>query len=192
MAEGIWYKDPRNFAAFCNLPNVIPLADMSFTEQLNAVFRLACVYAAVMFTIRQTVDVVSVPILVGFATYVIHTASESAAGAERYSEDARGTQGARARIAPTRDNPFMNTPSVELNTKRAPISDPLLPSVREEIDRKFHESTYADSDDLWSRNNAEQRFYTTAVPSGIPDQAAFANWLFGAVRCSGKEVRPPL
>ena len=49
--------------------------------------------------------------------------------------------------------------------------------VKKQVEDKFNERLYRDVGDLYSKRNGQREFYSVPY-NGIPDQTAFAKWLY--------------
>ena len=78
-----------------------------------------------------------------------------------------------------------------VGSDRARACDPLDEDVRDSIDENFRAGALVAQDDIYGRNTGARQFYTNPVTTGVNDQKGYAEWLYGAVNCSGKQVRPP-
>lgn len=186
MSETIWYEDPRGFITANNFIKIIPNRRHTYAEQLNAVFRFALYYGAIVTLLRHNYDMLLIPIGAGVVTFLLYR-SFSASILVKNSTEPWSSEGC---VRPTKQNPFMNVLNADDRT-RQPACDPLAPTVKKEIDSKFEASMFYDIDDVWARNNAGRCFYTTPSTTVPNDQTSFAEWLYSGVRAGGKQTRPP-
>lgn len=168
-----------------NLYNVIPLAHMDFEERLNSVVRFSLYYSIAIWAIRQNPNIFVIPALTALATYIAHK------GWSKRKEDFSTRLDEDSCTPPTDDNPFMNVLAHEYNSERPEACDPLDEDIKADMDMRFKKGVYLDQDDIYNRNSGSRQFYTNPVTTTVADQGAFADWLYGAVNCSGKQVRPP-
>ena len=184
--ETIWYNDPGSLFTKLNFGSVVPTASMTFAEQLNAVLRFSIYYAAIMFAVKQSADSFVFPVVTAAITYIVF--QHVRARPEAFGGGAPGEEDC---TEPSADNPFMNVLADELGSERARACDPLDDHVRDSIDQNFRAGAFVDQDDIYGRNTGARQFYTNPVTTGVNDQKGYAEWLYGAVNCSGKQVRPP-
>ena len=80
---------------------------------------------------------------------------------------------------PTEDNPFMNPTINDFENIEVPeacnVDDE---DIKESMVDKFNKKLYRDVGDLFERQNSQRMYYTIPY-STVPDQTAFANWLYG-------------
>lgn len=193
MDEVVWYRAPD--AAILRedyLTVMFPSAGMTYAAKLNALFRLSLLYAVVVSLLRWRLSPFLVPLVVGAVTVVLYEGSSG--GSEAFDGgggDGYGGAGG-ACAAPTRGNPFMNPmPADPPGRAAAAPCDPLDARVSGAIDRAYRRGLFENVDDVWGKHNSERQFYTVPV-TGVPnDQGAFAEWVYGALRCKGKNTVLP-
>eukprot|EP00873_Tetraselmis_striata_P026985 jgi/Tetstr1/447249/TSEL_034686.t1 len=167
---------------------------MTLAQQLNAVLRFSVYYATIMLVLKNNLDSFVFPVITAAITYIVFHHFEGRHGerAEAFSKNNISfTQDGVPCTVPTKDNPFMNLLSDEYNTPKPEACDALEDDMKQKIDRKFRKGTFVDQDDIYNRNFGSRQFYTNPVTTNVNDQKAFAEWLYGGVNCSGKQVRPP-
>jgi hypothetical protein len=80
---------------------------------------------------------------------------------------------------PTKDNPFMNPTINDFENYNAPeacnVDDD---EIKEKMIDMFNTDLYRDVSDLFERQNSQRMYYTVPYTT-VPDQPAFANWLYG-------------
>lgn len=185
--ESIWYKDISSLFNADNFGCVVPTSGMTLAQQLNSILRFSVYYSLIMFAARQNADAFVFPVITAAVTYIVFQ-HFSGGGSEGFG--ARNDQDGPC-TEPTRDNPFMNLLANEYNTAKPGACDPLDEDVRESMEQNFYEGAFVDQDDIYNRNSGSRQFYTNPVTTSANDQGAFADWLYGGVNCSGKQVRPP-
>ena len=185
--ESIWYKDISSLFNSSNFGCVIPTSGMTFAQQLNSIVRFAVYYSLIMFAAKQNADAFVFPVITAAITYIVF---EYSSGGSSEGFGARDESDGPC-TEPTQDNPFMNLLANEYNTNRPGACDPLDEDVRESMEQNFCKGAFVDQDDIYNRNSGSRQFYTNPVTTSANDQAAFADWLYGGVNCSGKQVRPP-
>lgn len=185
--ETIWYNDVGSLFNKSNFGSVVPTANMTFAQQLNSILRFAIYYAAIMFAVKQNADSLVFPVVTAAITYIVfqHFRGRKPEGFGGVDEDGEPC------TEPTKDNPFMNLLSDEYNSKKPGACDPLDDEIRDVIDKNFRAGAFVDQDDIYNRNSGSRQFYTNPVTTSVNDQRSFAEWLYGAINCSGKQVRPP-
>lgn len=192
--EQIWYKDIGSLFTSKTFGNVVPMANMTFSQQLNAVLRFSVYYATIMLIFKQNVDSFVFPVITAAVTYIVFHHFERRRGerAEAFSkQNISFTEDGVPCTVPTKDNPFMNLLSNEYNIPKPEACDALEDHMKQKIDRKFRKGAFVDQDDIYNRNSGSRQFYTNPVTTNVNDQKAFAEWLYGGVNCTGKQVRLP-
>lgn len=79
---------------------------------------------------------------------------------------------------PTKQNPFGNPLTIEMNTPHLDGCNLSNPAVKEKAKKYYYDGLYQDVDDVFQRRNSERQFYTIPSTFDYQDQAMFANWLF--------------
>lgn len=192
--ENIWYKDVGALFTSKNFGNVIPMANMTFAQQLNAVLRFSVYYATIMLVFKQNLDSFVFPVITAAITYIVFHHFEGRKGerTEAFSkQNISFTEDGVPCTVPTKNNPFMNLLANEYNTPKPGACDALEDHMKQKIDHNFRKGAFVDQDDIYNRNSGSRQFYTNPVTTNVNDQRAFAEWLYGGVNCAGKQVRLP-
>lgn len=173
-----------------NFGRIIPVSNMTFAEQLNSVLRFSIYYAFIMLALKQTVDSFVFPVIVAAVTFIAFDHRERRS--EGFEKNKRRGGNGEACTSPTENNPFMNVLADEYNEDKPSACNALDKQIREEIESNFRKGSFVNQDDIYDRNSGSRQFYTNPVTTTINDQAAFADWLYGGVNYSGKQVRMPI
>lgn len=176
--ELVWFRDPGGFFSDDRLAHFLPERNTTLAVQLNALLRLSIYSSVVMVLFRRYSMAVYVPITTAALTYAIYVSNTPASGVALHEGLTR--EGSSC-TAPTRMNPFMNTPLSAYMTdpQRAPACDLSSPGTSQQVDSFFKENLYRDVDDVFSRRASSHAFYTmpnTQIPN---DQGGFAQWCYG-------------
>lgn len=172
----IWYRDPGQLFTRDNYVVFFPAEGMALDEKLNALVRLAVYFAIVMTALRQNLQFLLVPIVVGLGTAAVY----EAVGREAYKDAAAVSPAAGAACTvPRAQNPFMNVLMSEYTADptRPPACDVEDEGVRGEMQRHFETGLYRNIEDIYGRNASDRQFYTmpsTTIPN---DQGAFVRFL---------------
>ena len=79
---------------------------------------------------------------------------------------------------PTKDNPFMNPPISDLNSKAPEACNSDDENIQNSIDKSFKRDLYMDIDDVFEKMNSQRQFYTIPNTSIPNQQTEFAQWLY--------------
>lgn len=179
----IWYMDVLDFVSFKNLHDFFPNSAQTKSEQLNSIFRFSLYLAILFYFYNQNENVFIIPFLVGIYTFISYNIYINSVKYDNFSNSIH-----KNAKEPTINNPFMN-PNLIIQDENSDttLKNVLEPTTQRHIQELFNKTTVQDSNDLFERNNANQRFYT--VPSTtIPNkQSDFANFLYGDMK-SRKQV----
>lgn len=178
--SAIWYRDPAQLFTRDTYLVFFPVDGMPLADKLNAVMRLSVYFALVMAALRQNLQFLLVPVVVGLGTAGIYEALER----EAYTAGAAGSGGGAPRApctAPQAENPFMNVLVTEY------VTDPTRPAacdvqdrgVQNEVRRHFEAGLYRNIEDIYGRNASDRQFYTTPSTTIPNDQEAFVKFLGG-------------
>jgi len=82
---------------------------------------------------------------------------------------------------PTKDNPFMNTPFFDVAADKD-LSKSCTSydnkGIQRKIEKEFSKGLYKNYTDIFGKENSQRQFFTVPGRDGIPDQNAFAHWLY--------------
>lgn len=178
------------------LVEFFPSQNMSFEERLNAITRL-CIYLGIVLYLYTTKAwVVYIPLIAHAFTMLVYRSRQpdnvdvdavkvisnidSTIYNEHYDPGSKTKQLKREGCTvPTKDNPFMNV------TMDQYTGDPTRPSacsgkeIEENTEDQFNYGLYKDTNDIFNRNNGQNRFVTmpsTQIPN---DQGGLGQWLYG-------------
>jgi len=82
---------------------------------------------------------------------------------------------------PTKDNPFMNPSFVDVASNRElpkACSSYDNKGLQRKIEDNFNKGLYRNYTDIFGKENSQRQFFTVPGREGIPDQGAFAHWLY--------------
>lgn len=192
-----WLHDPsvlyRTFLRF------IPTKNMTTAERYNAI-TLFCLYFLILLLIfRKSFYIAYFPILIIVIIIVLDAIHQKAKKSENFENiiesgyidsnndlrfnrvTGRQTKGPDVTYScrkPTNDNPFMNPPVSDFDTKAPVPCNSDDEDINNEVTKAFNSNLYMDIDDVFNKENSQRQFYTVPNPSIPNDQGAFANWLF--------------
>lgn len=185
--DTIWYQDPsvlwRNYKKF------FPSTRMSVVEICNSVMRLV-VYSSLIIMIierRIVLPILSI-LIVAIITYFLTS------GSDIVNKQKQESYIAAHYSVPTENNPFMNTLVSDLNrTGKKEAAKPCdFPEVEKQIQYLYNKDVYREVDDIFNRNNSQNRFHTVPCTDNgygvaVGDTHVFANWLYNQGRPTCKE-----
>lgn len=186
----IWYKNPTILFKKNNWKLFFPNNLMTNNEILNALMRFSVYLFILLSLINDEINTIMIPIFMGIFTIFLHIYYRKRVF---YFDDNRENYKQFGDTLPTKHNPFMNTLLTDLSTgkPREPAADPEDPEIKKMIEYNFNENLYKDADDLYNKNNSQNRFITMpntneyGVSAG--DTVKFANWLYNMPAPTCKE-----
>ena len=189
-SDEIWYKNPTILFSKNRFMLFFPNELMNSAEILNALMRFSIYLFIILAVINDELNSIIIPLFVGITTYFIYNYSQYKQNGFDPSYDYHRQYGD---TLPTKDNPFMNTLLTDLSTgkEREPAADPDDENVKKMIEYNFNQNLFKDADDLYNKNNSQNRFVTMpntneyGVANG--DTVKFANWLYNTPAPTCKE-----
>lgn len=203
-ADQFWSQNLRILFNKDRLVEFYPSPDMTYNEKLNAVSRMF-IYMGVtllMYTGKTwPIYLIVGGLLVTFVMFRFHGKKKDKAQ-KKYQEKAISSESdkpeeptydieasdldktiadsAASCTAPTKDNPFMNYTVNEIldNPTRSAACDYTDPKINKELEDHFNYNLYKDIDDLFGKNNSQNRFNTMPYTTIPNDQGSFARWLY--------------
>lgn len=179
----IWYEDWHELYEQNQYLEVLPASNMSFEEQLNAIFRFFIYLGVILALVKMNYRYIFMIVFGGILTIILYEYEKSKrARAEKFLEDESidvVNNGLCTRS--TVENPFMNPSIVDIteNPTKAKACRVTAPEVQEKIYDNFNARLFRDVNDVFDKNASQREFYTvpnTMIPN---DQGAFAQWLYG-------------
>jgi hypothetical protein len=184
--EGIWYRDPKNFLRFENLPKFVPSKSMTYTEQLNTIMRFALYFSVLVFLVKRNILAGYIVIFVALLTIFMYEFYSKNKKLQRELYDKINVMYDQSKESfcalPTPDNPFMNVLMNQYTEfpNRPNACDISNKKVQKQAETYFNKNLYREVDDIWSRKTNSRNWHT--VPSSqIPnDRESFQTWLYKA------------
>lgn len=175
MAE-FWLEKPSILFTAQNFLDIIPTDEMNLIEKLNAIARLS-VYLGLVITILSGDKnyLLIIPAVMGITIFINKKQSKEI---EDFFVKYQNTR-SPVYTLPTVNNPFMNFDNIADPRDKAPaLTSFNKPAVQNAIEDSFNERLYRDAGDLFHKANNQRQFYTMPNTTAIPDQTAFAKWLY--------------
>ena len=192
--DNIWYENPTILFKNNRWALFFPNETMTTAEVLNTFMRFSIYLFIILSVINDETTTIIIPIFMGVLTWFLYSYSEyNKRNKKFFDEDDYSHYNQYGDTLPTKQNPFMNTLLTDLSTgtKREPAADPDDPEVKKMIEYNFNKDLYKDADDLYNKNNSQNRFVTMpntneyGIASG--DTVKFANWLYNTPAPTCKE-----
>jgi len=178
--EKIWYEDLGAWFGPNNFHVILPMADMTTAEKLNALTRFFVYLGVILALLTLNYRYLFFGIVACLMAAALYEFDRRRQGkAEKFLDDQDLAVVDRTVCSrPTLDNPFMN-PNLVSGEPRPQACNPSSAAIQESIQRNFNARVFKDGTDIYGRNASQREFYT--VPSTTPggDQGTFARWLYG-------------
>lgn len=183
--EVIWFNDLTGFMDQSKVANIIPDANMTFEEQLNALVRFSVYFSILVFVIKHDVRVIYFAIFIAFMTilmYNSHMADDRKRTkiVEKLSLSAPSKSTGERCVRPTRTNPYMNVTFNDLEKfpNRPKACNLNNSSVSQTVQKYVNEDMYNVKDDIGHIRGSDRQFYTTPNTTIPNSQNEFAHWLY--------------
>lgn len=161
---------------------LIPTADMTIEEKLNALMRLILFIGIIMTLLFNDSKYIMFIIIIGMVfIFIYNYQTQSIKNAEKFL-DKKNLDIVDNKICykSTVDNPFMNPTimDVQYNPNRPEACTINNTEIEKDMDKNFYSRLYRDVGDIYGKMSSERQFYT--VPSTtIPNkQVELAHWLY--------------
>jgi len=186
---------PRDVSVLWRRPKeFFPTRDHTDAERINALVRFS-LYAALAAALVSPTPARVVAIGVVVAAVLTFVASSSTASPANPPSSRRATVGsdttagkhAIACRRPTKDNPFMNTPTTEFgqpNPRACRYAD-----VQDDVVASFDDGLVREVTDVYHNRASDRQFVTVPVPDAVPDTLAFRNFLFSNTAAAAASSR---
>lgn len=170
-SDKFWLEDPTILARPDRLIEFVPIEELSYVEQLNAILRFAIYTAITLIIYQQKIMALLFPLgIAGITAYMHKSTSKQYIG--------HNTITSKKCTPSTISNPFMNVLLSDYteNPDRPPACD----ESEEKINFNFRRNLYRNSfDDIYGRGQSRRQFYTMPVTdieqSGYEN---YINWLY--------------
>ena len=173
---------------------IIPLKGFDFNRKLNALVRLSVYYSLIVFILnRDNTQVFYIPLVVAILTYILSKKFKETSinqtnvelfnneVDEEENNDLVAALNDTCRI-PTKNNPFMNPTIMDYGIEDVKSACPSYNNkgIQKNIENNFNEGVFRDVSDIFGKNNSQRQFFSVPRREAVPDQGAFANWLYGS------------
>jgi hypothetical protein len=190
MYTPFWYNQPTILYQKDSLFEIFPVKEFDLIRKLNAIMRFSIYYTVIVYLYNRNTTILGVPLAMGILTYFIFKNNSSVQKDtfmtqlknDKAPEDLPPTQEHNIGCKlPTKDNPFMNTPYFEVaSDKELSTSCTSYDNkgVQRKIEKEFDKGLYKNYTDIFGKENSQRQFFSVPGRDGVPDQSAFAHWLY--------------
>jgi len=182
--EAIWFKDPMHFITLQNYNKFFPSADMSFSEQLNSLFRLSIYFSILVFVIRHDANIFFVAAFMGLFTFLLYSIDTQNKKSEQLTLEGNNLDKDKFTgevcMKPSKDNPFMNVLMSDYSTKpdRPKACNMLNSQVKKQAKTAFDYGLYRDVGDIFSKNASDRQWITNPSTTIPNDRSKLTEWLY--------------
>jgi hypothetical protein len=189
MYTPFWYNQPNILIDKNSLFEIFPVKEYDTVRKLNAVLRFSIYYTIIVFMYNRNTNIFAVPLITALVTFFIHKNNSSIQVNNLdtqlrndiiNNEIVSGKHNLGCSL-PTKDNPFMNTPFFDVAAdKELPQSCTSYDNkgIQRKIEKEFDKGLYRNYTDIFGKENSQRQFFSVPGRQGIPDQSAFAHWLY--------------
>lgn len=182
-SEKIWYDDIQDFLTPDNYFVILPMANMTFEEKLNALVRFFIYFGVILAFVKANYKYLFFGIIAMLVSVILMEFDKSQKRrAEKFLERHDMTVvDSKVCARSTIDNPFMNPSIVDMtyNPTRPGACDIDNPDVQEQIDKNFNARLFRSVGDIYNKESSQREFYTVPASTIPNDQTGFAEWLYG-------------
>ena len=194
MYSPFWYNNPKILVEQNYLFEIFPVKEYDMVRKLNAIMRFSIYYTIIVYLYNKNTNIFAIPLIVGIVTYFIFK-NNSSIQKENIMNNLKNDNTLYEEIPldvstlshnvgcqiPTKDNPFMNTPYFDIAAdKDLPKSCTSYDNkgIQRKIETEFDKGLYKNYTDIFGKENSQRQFFSIPYREGIPDQSAFAHWLY--------------
>lgn len=194
MYSPFWYNNPKILVEQNYLFEIFPVKEYDMVRKLNAIMRFSIYYTIIVYLYNKNTNIFAIPLIVGIVTYFIFK-NNSSIQKENIMNNLKNDNTLYEEIPldvstlshnvgcqiPTKDNPFMNTPYFDIAAdKDLPKSCTSYDNkgIQRKIETEFDKGLYKNYTDIFGKENSQRQFFSIPYREGVPDQPAFAHWLY--------------
>lgn len=194
MYSPFWYNNPKILVEQNYLFEIFPVKEYDMVRKLNAIMRFSIYYTIIVYLYNKNTNIFAIPLIVGIVTYFIFK-NNSSIQKENIMNNLKNDNTLYEEIPldvstlshnvgcqiPTKDNPFMNTPYFDIAAdKDLPKSCTSYDNkgIQRKIEKEFDKGLYKNYTDIFGKENSQRQFFSIPYRDGVPDQPAFAHWLY--------------
>jgi hypothetical protein len=179
----IWFNDPVGFLFNeNNWFRLIPVADATVEDQMNAVFMFALYFTIGVLVIKRDIRIIYVFLVVCLLTWLFYRHHKMEQFDTKAMEDKANVKKNLYRneycVKPSKDNPFMNLSLKDMNEfpTRPKACNLSRSDVSAEAQKYFDEGLPRQLDDVFRKNASDRQFFTmpsTTLPNDIDNFKSF-------------------
>lgn len=187
MYTPFWYNQPSILYERPYLFEIFPVKEFDNVRKLNAIVRFTIYYSIFVYSYNRDTNIFAVPLITALVTYFLYKNNSPVqveATMVGLKNDSPVTLTKEHNIGcqiPTKDNPMMNVPFYEVSAnKELPKSCTSYDNkgIQRKIENEFDKGLYRNYTDIFRKENSQRQFFSVPGREGIPDQSAFAHWLY--------------
>ena len=188
MYTPFWYNHPNILYDKNYLFEIFPIKEYDLVRKLNAILRFSIYYSIIVYCYRRNTNIFAVPLITALVTYLIWKKN---IGIQTDAFDTNLRNDAPNLVTledhnlgctlPNKENPFMNTPFYDVAAdKELPKSCTSYDNkgIQRRIEKEFDKGLYRNYTDIFGKENSQRQFFSVPGREGVPDQSAFAHWLY--------------
>lgn len=167
---------------------IFPVKEYDIVRKLNAVLRFSIYYTIIIFLYKRNTNMLVIPLITALVTYFIWK-NTSSVQVDHMDTKLRNDEPTLISLKdhdmgctlPNKDNPFMNTPFFNIAAnKELPKSCTSYDNkgLQRKVEKEFDKGLYRNYTDIFGKENSQRQFFSVPGKQGIPDQGAFADWLY--------------
>tara|TARA_B100000963_G_C22612835_1_gene665782 strand:+ start:1336 stop:1980 length:645 start_codon:yes stop_codon:yes gene_type:complete len=186
MYTPFWYNQPSILYERPYLFEIFPVKEFDNIRKLNAIVRFTIYYSIFVYIYNRDTNMFAVPVITALVTYLLWKNNSSLQKDETLTQLKNDvpviseSHNVGCQI-PTKDNPFMNVPFFDVSAdKELPKSCTSYDNkgIQRKIENEFDKGLYRNYTDIFRKENSQRQFFTVPGREGVPDQSAFAHWLY--------------
>jgi len=189
MYTPFWYNQVNILYDKEYLFEIFPVKEFDIVRKLNSIIRFTIYYALLVYCYNKDTNIFYVPLVTAIATYFIWKNSKDIQ-MDSFKTNLMNDVVTEPQVVqehnigcqlPTKDNPFMNTPFFDVaSDKELPKSCTSYDNkgVQRKIEKEFDKGLYKNYTDIFGKENSQRQFFSVPGKGGVPDQSAFAHWLY--------------
>lgn len=192
MYTPFWYTQPSILYDKDYLFEFFPVKEQDLPRKLNALTRFSIYYSVIIYCYKKNINIFAIPIITCFITYLIWKKNNPIQIDQFMTNLKNDVKQPVPELVtlnemdigcslPNKDNPFMNTPFFDVAAdKELPKSCTSYDNkgIQRKIEKEFDKGLYKNYTDIFGKENSQRQFFSVPGREGIPDQSAFAHWLY--------------
>jgi hypothetical protein len=188
MYTPFWYNQPSVLYDRHFIFEFFPMKEYDLIRKLNAILRFTIYYSVAMYCYSRNTNYFGIPIIAAFITFLMWKKNpeiQKDQAMTDFKNDVPTLVSLKDHnigcSLPNKDNPFMNPMFYDVAAdKELPKSCTSYDNkgIQRKIEKEFDKGLYRNYTDIFKKENSQRQFFTVPGREGIPDQSAFAHWLY--------------